>query len=199
MLIKILKSLERWEYNNLPSFWFSVLSIYFFITTLFNNFSHPISSPNNYCQSLTAIEQVRCGNSNKPYSDRQQHKVTNSLDDRAKREYLKKMLVKHFPDFESRVSLEKRQGRNYQKAVKKIKKYKRISPLLNDYQKLLTAEEKSAIDYFQGTGIYAKFQDYNTPPNIYDTRKTLKKKMENEEMRKKFLEAYNRKYPIESS
>ena len=61
-----MKSLERWEYAHPPSLWFSVLSIYFCITTWFNHLSHPISSPNNYCQSLTVIEQVRCGASDKP-------------------------------------------------------------------------------------------------------------------------------------
>ena len=107
------------------------------------------------------------------------------------------MLIKHFPDFESRLSLEKRQAINYQKAIKKIKEFKRVSPLLSNYQKLLNAEEKSAIDYFHGTGIYTKFQDPNTPPNIFDTRKSFLKKMENKKMREKFLEAYNREYSIE--
>ena len=45
------------------------------------------------------------------------------------------MQFKHFPDFESRVSLEKQQAIIYRKAVKKIKEYQRISPLLNNYQK----------------------------------------------------------------
>ena len=194
MLIKFLKSFKIWENVQFSSFWFSTISIYFCFTTLF---SHPASLPKNHCQTLTVIEQVRCGASEKPYSDRQQDKVTNSLDDLAKREYMKKILIEHFPDLESRVFQEKRQGRIYQKAIKKIKEYKRISPLLNNYQELLTAEEKSAIDYFHGTGIYAKFQDPNTSPNIYDTRKTFLKKMENKEMREKFLEAYNRQYSIE--
>ena len=65
--------------------------------------------------------------------------------------------------------------------------------MLNNYQKLLTAEEKSAIDYFRGTGIYTKFQDPNIPSTIYDTRESFLKKMENKEMRKKFLESYNQK------
>ena len=107
------------------------------------------------------------------------------------------MLVKHFPDFDSRVSLEKQQAIIHQKAVKKIKEYQRISPLLNNYQKWLTDEEKSAINYFHGTGIYAKFQDPKIPPNILDTRKTFLKKMENQDMREKFLETYNRVNSIE--
>jgi sRNA-binding regulator protein Hfq len=109
----------------------------------------------------------------------------------------KEMQVKHFPDFDSRVSLEKQQGIIYRKAVKKIKEYRRISPLLDNYQKWLTDEEKSAINYFHGIGIYAKFQDPKITPNILDTRKTFLKKMENKDMREKFLEAYNRLNPIE--
>ena len=102
------------------------------------------------------------------------------------------MLVKYFPDFDSRVSREKQQAIIYQKAVKKINQYQRLFPLLNNYQKWLTDEEKSAIDYFHGTGIYAKFQDPKIPPNINDTRKTFLKKMRNKDMREKFLETYNR-------
>ena len=68
------------------------------------------------------------------------------------------------------------------------------------WEELLTChfyEEKSSIDYFHGTGIYAKFQDPKTPPNILDTRKTFLKKMENQDMREKFLETYNRVNSIE--
>lgn len=85
----------------------------------------------------------------------------------------------------------------YQKAVKKIKQYQRLFPLLNNYQKLLTDEEKSAIDYFHGTGIYANFQDCKVPPNINYTRKTFLKKMINKDMCEKFLETYNRVNSIE--
>ena len=53
------------------------------------------------------------------------------------------------------------------------------------------------MDYFHGTGIYAKFQDSKTPPNVLDTRKTFLKKMEDKKMREKFLESYNRKNSIE--
>ena len=60
------------------------------------------------------------------------------------------MLVKHFPDFESRVSLEKQQAVIYRKAVRKIREHQRISPLLKNHQKWLTDEEKSSIDYFHG-------------------------------------------------
>ena len=182
---KFFKSLERWEYYHPSSFWVCTISVYLCFTTLF---IHRPSFPNNPSQAQVVIEEVRAGG---------QQEVTNSVDNLAKKKYFKEMLVKHFPDFESRASLEKRQAIIYQKAVKKIKEYQRISPLLKNYQKWLTAEEKSSIDYFHGTGIYAKFQDPKTPPNILDTRKTFLKKMENQDMREKFLETYNRVNSIE--
>ena len=184
---KFLKSLERWEYQHPSSFWVCTISVYLCFTTLFN---HLPSFSKNPSQAQVVIEKVRAGG-------KQQHEVINSVDNLAKKKYFKEMQVKHFPDFESRASLEKQQAIIYQKAVKKIKEYQRISPLLNNYQKWLTAEEKSSIDYFHGTGIYAKFQDPKTPPNILDTRKTFLKKMENQDMREKFLETYNRVNSIE--
>lgn len=84
-----------------------VVSVYFFyLTTLFSHSINP--SENNY-QAQTVIEQIRSGSLEKPCNDQHQYKVTNSADNLAKREYLKEMLVKHFPDLESRLSLEKRQ------------------------------------------------------------------------------------------
>ena len=169
-LLKLFKFLEKWEYSHSSSFWLFIIGVYFGITIWS---SHALSPVENQRQTQTVVEQVRCGGSEKPCSDQQPRKVTNFTDDLAKKEYLKKMLVKHFPDFESRLSTEKWQAIIYQKAIKKIKEYKRISPLLKNYQKNLTIEENSAINYFHGTGIYAKFQDPKTPPNINDTRKTF--------------------------
>ena len=93
--------------------------------------------------------------------------------------------------------MEKQQAIIYQKRVKKIREHQKLFPLLNNHQQWLTIEEKSAINYFHGTGFYAKLQDPKTPPNLFDTRKTLKKKMEDRDMRKKFLETYNRENTIE--
>lgn len=76
---------------------------------------------------------------------------------------------------------------------------KNLYPLLNNHEKWLTKEEKSAIDYFNGKGIYKKWQDPQTPPNLLDTRKSFLKKMENKKMRDKFLECYNLEHPIEES
>ena len=68
---------------------------------------------------------------------------------------------------------------------------------MNVNSKFLTEEEKSARDYFHGKGIYKKYQDFKTPPNIFDTRQSLIKKMKDKNVLKKYLETYNRRYPIE--
>ena len=187
MLRKFLKYLEQWEKYESSSFWFCIIGLWFIFSFDFGALSPASEVP---CQSQAVAVQLRSGG-------QQEHEVINSVDNLAKKEYFRKMLVKHFPDFESRASLEKRQAIIYQKAVKKIKEYRKIFPLLKNYQKCLTAEEKSSIDYYHGTGIYAKFQDPKISPNIHDTRKTFLKKMENQEMRDKFLETYNRLNSIE--
>jgi len=102
------------------------------------------------------------------------------------------MLTKHFPDSEARLSMEKQQAIIYYKAAKKLKEYKKFQPLLKNHEKWLTDEEKSTLDYFHGRGIYKKYQDPKISPNVLDTRQTFLKKMEDQEMREKFLENYNR-------
>ena len=48
-------------------------------------------------------------------------------------------------------------------------------------------------------GIYKKYQDPKISPNLFDTRQTFLKKMEDQEMREKFLENYNRLNPIKEN
>ena len=119
-----LKSLKIWEYFHPSSFWvFAVSSSLCFNTFQLASFSENLS------QAQVVIKKVRAG-------DTQQH--VNSVANLDKKKYFKKMLVRHFPDCESRVYMEQQQAIIYQKAVKKIKEYKRISPLLNNYQNFLT-------------------------------------------------------------
>lgn len=58
---------------------------------------------------------------------------------------------------------------------------------------LLTSQEKDALDYFRGTGFYQSQQDVSTPRNMFDTRETFLKKMQNFEMRNKFFNSYNKR------
>ena len=52
-----------------------------------------------------------------------------------------------------------------------------------------TPEEQDAVDYFNGTGIYAKYQDIKTKPNIFDTRQSFLRKMHDPELRNNYLKS----------
>ena len=54
-----------------------------------------------------------------------------------------------------------------------------------------TKEELDAVSYFQGTGFYAKQQDPNLKPNIFDTRQTFLLKMQDKNARTNFLKSFN--------
>jgi hypothetical protein len=57
----------------------------------------------------------------------------------------------------------------------------------------LTFQEQDAFDYFHGTGFYKDYQNPKTSPNIFDTRQSFLEKMQNFEMRTKFLNYNKRK------
>ena len=54
------------------------------------------------------------------------------------------------------------------------------------------------MDYFQGTGFYARQQDPKMKPNIYDTRQSFLLKMHDDQMRDEFLASFNRKNQLKS-
>jgi hypothetical protein len=60
--------------------------------------------------------------------------------------------------------------------------------------KLLTVPEKDALNYFNGTGSYKKYQNPKTLPNIFDTRQSFLLKMEDREVRENFLKTYNNRF-----
>ena len=60
-----------------------------------------------------------------------------------------------------------------------------------DRPSLYTKEELDAIDYFRGTGFYARQQDPKMKPNIYDTRQSFLLKMHDDQMRNGFLNTIN--------
>ena len=57
----------------------------------------------------------------------------------------------------------------------------------------LTPQERDAFDYFHGTGFYKYYQNPKTLPNIFDTRQSFVVKMQDREMRTKFLDQFNRR------
>ena len=94
-------------------------------------------------------------------------------------------LEKHFPDWEGRIDFQRKQEKFYKSAIKKQSELRRIKAM--DKRNRYTREELDAIDYFKGTGFYARQQDPKTKPNIYDTRQSFLVKMHDDQMRNDFL------------
>ena len=103
----------------------------------------------------------------------------------------KSMLEKYFPDSAERMYYQNKQFEFLQSGRKKIREAHKFTMNESQRLKLLTPQEKDAFDYFRGTGFYKSYQDVSRPPNIFDTRDTFLKKMQNFEMRNKFLNTYN--------
>ena len=100
-------------------------------------------------------------------------------------------LKKHFPDWDGRMSYQKKQEKFYKSTMTKQAELRRVRMI--DRPSLYTKEELDAIDYFQGTGFYARQQDPKMKPNIYDTRQSFLLKMHDDQMRDEFLASFNRK------
>lgn len=58
----------------------------------------------------------------------------------------------------------------------------------------LIPEEQDTSNYFSRTGFYKTYQSPETSPNIFDTRESLLKKMNNREMRTNFLNSYKNRF-----
>lgn len=60
---------------------------------------------------------------------------------------------------------------------------------MKDKMKLLSPQERDAINYFTGQGFYRSQQDFRTKPNIFDTRESFLIKMHDESNRNRFLKS----------
>ena len=105
----------------------------------------------------------------------------------------KKIFIKYFPDFTERVEYQNRQFEFFQSSKKKLREADRLRLSAYFKSRILTHDEKDALDYFSGTGFYKSHQDLNTPPNLYDTRETFLAKMQDSKMRNNFLKAYKQR------
>ena len=65
---------------------------------------------------------------------------------------------------------------------------------LSDKEYYYTKEELDAISYFRGTGFYKKQQDPKVHPNIFDTRQSFLRKMQDPRAREKFLDYLDNKH-----
>ena len=100
-------------------------------------------------------------------------------------------MEQHFPDWNERMNYQKKQEKFYKSAIKRKKELKRLRVL--DKKSYYTNEELDAMDYFQGTGFYAKQQDPKVKQNIFDTRQSFLLKMHDDKLRDEFLDSLNRK------
>ncbi len=98
-------------------------------------------------------------------------------------------LEQHFPNWNPRMDYQKKQEELYKSAMQKRRETLRAR-LEENFNR--TREEQDAINYFHETGIYAKYQDPETRPNIFDTRQSFLLKMHDREMRGNFLNSFNR-------
>ena len=84
--------------------------------------------------------------------------------------------------------LSKKTRRVLQIGNKKQIQLKRLR--IRDTSSFYKKEEVDAINYFHGKGFYAKTQDPNMKPNIFDTRQSFLMKMHNPVMRKNFIKSF---------
>jgi hypothetical protein len=98
-----------------------------------------------------------------------------------------RILRKEFPDFKSRIEFEKYQLKFYNSA--RLKLYRNPSYSMKEKMKLLSPEERNAIDYFTGQGFYRSQQDFKRRPNVFDTRESFLIKMHDASNRNWFLKS----------
>jgi hypothetical protein len=175
-----LQRLENFERNYPRIFLLCTSLLGFFL------FHEPVQTSS---QSQVVIEQLRGG-------IRDSEKI-NSLNKRIclrKRKNFDpafhRRLKKYFPDWDERMAFQKKQEGFYKSAMQKKREALRLR-LKENFKR--TPEKQDAIDYFHGTGIYAKFQDIKTKPNIFDTRQSFLLKMHDPITLDNFLGSFNRK------
>jgi len=98
-----------------------------------------------------------------------------------------RILRKGFPDSKTRIEFEKSQLEFYNSA--RLKLYRTPALSIKDKMKLLSPQERDAINYFTGQGFYHSQQDFRMEPNIFDTRESFLIKMHDESNRNRFLKS----------
>lgn len=98
-----------------------------------------------------------------------------------------------FPDHQSRIDFQKDREKYYRSGLAKLKAERQLLIYRNKPGSSLTDQERDAFDYLYGRNFYKHHQDLKTSPNRFDTRKSFLLKMKkNPDMRRKFLENYNK-------
>jgi len=176
-LWSFLKSLEQWEKYEPSSFWFCTIGLYIFFSAGFGALF-----PESPSQSHVVIQQVR-GGGREDYPFLGKRKKFD-LD-------FHRQLEQEFPDDARRMDYQKKQEKLFKSAMQKKREMIRLR--MKEDPKFYTKEELDAMDYFQGNGIYAKYQDKREKYNIFDTRQSFLLKMHDDKFRNDFLNNSNRR------
>ena len=171
-LYKFLKYLEQWERYESSSFWLCSIGLYISFSAGFGALF-----PESHSQSQVVIEQVRGGG-------REDSGKKFDLD-------FHRQLEQYFPDWVGRMNYQKKQEKFFKSAMRKKREMIRLR--MKEDPKFYTKEELDARDYFQGNGIYAKYQNKREKYNIFDTRQSFLLKMHDDKLRNDFLNNLNRR------
>jgi len=165
------KSLEQWDKYQPSSFWLCSIGLYIFFSAGFGALF-----PESPRQSHVVIEQVR-GGGTEDYPFLGKRKKFD-LD-------FHRQLGQYFPDWAERMDYQKKQEKFFKSAMRKKREMIRLR--MKEEPKFYTKEELDAMNYFQGNGIYAKYQDKREKYNIFDTRQSFLLKMHDDKLRNDFL------------
>jgi len=169
--------IEKFERTAPRIFWF--LSLVFYTVIVFVSPHNAKIPPAQVCQYQVVSEQFRCGGQDEKLS------IIRKMDSDF---HLR--LEKYFPDWEERMAYQKNQTEFYKSARRKKKDL--IKLRMADDLNVYSEKELDAINYFEGKGFYARYQDPSVAPNIYDTRQSFLLKMHDISSREKFLQSFNR-------
>ena len=76
-----------------------------------------------------------------------------------------RLFIAGWRSWSERMAFQKKQEELYKSAMQKKREALRLR-LKENFNR--TAKEQDAVDYFNGRGIYAEYQDIRTKPNIFD-------------------------------
>ena len=167
--------LEKFERTAPRIFWF--LSLVFY-TVFVSPYDAKIPQA-QVCQYQVVSQQFRAGGQGENLN------IIQKMDPDFHRR-----LEKYFPDWEERMAYQKNQTEFYKSARRKKKDL--IKLRMADDLNVYSEKELDAINYFEGKGFYARYQDPSVAPNIYDTRQSFLLKMHDISSREKFLQSFNR-------
>ena len=176
-LLKFFKYLEQWERYEPSSFWLCSICLYISFSARFG-----VLFPESHSQSQIVIEQVR-GGGREDYPFLGKRKKFD-LD-------FHRQLEQYFPDWAGRMNYQKKQEKFFKLAMRKKRKMIRLR--MKKDPKFYTKEELDARDYFQGSGIYAKYEDKREQYNVFDTCQSFLLKMHDDKLRNDFLNSFNSK------